>query len=57
MYRERRFDLASDHSSMMKIAHLDAKVDSEEVVRYCQYCEKDTNKKVDRESGWNDDPW
>jgi hypothetical protein len=36
MYRDRQFDLASDHSSMMKVAYLGTEIESEDIVRYCE---------------------
>ena len=56
MYRDRRFDLASDHSSMMKVAYLETEIESEDIVRYCEQREQDSNRKTDRESGRDDDP-
>jgi len=38
MYRDRRFDLASDHSSMMKVAYSGAEVESKDNVCYRQNC-------------------
>jgi len=57
MYRDRRFDLASDHSSMMKVAYSGAEVESKDNVCYRQNCEQDSNRKTNQESGRNYEPW
>src|SRR5207249_11882301 len=53
MYRDGRFDLASDHSSMMKVAYSGAEVESKGNVCYRQNCEQDSNRKTNQESGRN----
>ncbi len=57
MYRDRRFDLASDHSSMMKVAYLGTEIEGEDIVPCREYCEQDPNRKIDHVSGRDDGPW
>ena len=57
MYRDKRFDLASDPTGMMKVANSRAEIESKDNICYGQNRKQDSDWKTDRESGRYHDPW
>jgi len=42
---------------MVKVAYLEAEVESKDNICYCQNCEQDSDWKTKRESGRDHEPW
>jgi len=57
MYRDKRFDLASDHAGPVKVAYSQAEVESKDNICYGQNRNQDSNRKTNQESGRNYEPW
>ena len=57
MNRDRRFCLASDHASMMKVAYLYREVEGEDIVRQRQQSDQDSEWKTNRVSDRDCEPW
>ena len=56
MYRDKRFDLASDHTGIMKVAYSRAEIESKDNICYGQNRNQDSNRETNQESSGDNDP-